>query len=123
MQSYTSNLERDVDGLVCQRKAKIVDVSFMAEKKSVKKTTGTTPPAQPKGCNTREAYNLRYSQQPGMDNQGTRVSGNSSSQLLEWQQQSRTEDWPLTALTSLEDECQYQAPCLTFWPICSGKMR
>ena len=48
MQSYTSNLERDVDGLVCQRKAKIVDVSFMAEKKSVKKTTGTTPPSSPK---------------------------------------------------------------------------
>ena len=105
MRSYTSNLERDVDGLVCQRKAKIVDVTFMAEKKSGKKT-GTKTPAQPKGCNTREAYNLRYSQQPGMDNQGTRVSGNSSS---EWQQQqqSRTEDWPFTGdipLTPVEDD-------------------
>ena len=38
MRSYTSNLKRDVDGLVCQRKAKIVDISFMAEKKSGKKT-------------------------------------------------------------------------------------
>ena len=71
MRSYTSNQERDVDGLVCRRKAKIVDISFMAEKKSGKKTTGTKPPAQPKGCNTREAYNLRNSQQPGMDNQET----------------------------------------------------
>ena len=57
MWSYRSNLERDVDGLVCQRKAKIVDTSFMAEKKSGKKTTGTKPLAQPKGCNTRDCCN------------------------------------------------------------------